>query len=99
MKATRMLHEIGQSLWLDNISRNLLDRGALKCYIDDLSFTGLTASQDFRSCNQEGAGRPAARRRHEVLRKSLERPHGGARGQERGPPESELAAVKKGVGQ
>jgi transaldolase len=44
MKATRMLHEIGQSLWLDNIMRDLLDRGVLKCYIDELSITGLTSN-------------------------------------------------------
>jgi transaldolase len=44
MKATRMLHEIGQSLWLDNIRRDLLDRGVLKWYIDELSITGLTSN-------------------------------------------------------
>jgi transaldolase len=47
MKATRMLHEIGQSLWLDSITRDLLDSGTLKRYIDDLSFTGLTAVPRF----------------------------------------------------
>jgi transaldolase len=44
MKATRLLHEIGQSLWLDNITRDLLDRGVLKYYIDELSVTGLTSN-------------------------------------------------------
>src|SRR2546426_7931510 len=33
MKATQMLHELGQSLWLDNITRDLLDSGTLKRYI------------------------------------------------------------------
>ena len=44
MKATQMLHEIGQSLWLDNITRDLLDRGTLQRYIDELSVTGLTSN-------------------------------------------------------
>src|ERR1700747_142492 len=44
MKATRMLHELGQSLWLDNITRNLLKTGVLGRYIDELSVTGLTSN-------------------------------------------------------
>ncbi len=44
MKATQMLHDLGQSLWLDNITRDLLDRGTLKRYIDELSVTGLTSN-------------------------------------------------------
>jgi transaldolase len=44
MKATQLLHELGQSLWLDNITRDLLDSGTLKRYIDDLSVTGLTSN-------------------------------------------------------
>src|SRR3981189_1264673 len=44
MKATQMLHDLGQSLWLDNITRDLLDRGTLKRYIDQLSGTGLTSN-------------------------------------------------------
>jgi len=44
MKATQLLHELGQSLWLDNITRDLLDSGTLKHYIDDLSVTGLTSN-------------------------------------------------------
>jgi transaldolase len=44
MKATRLLHDLGQSLWLDNITRDLLDSGTLKRYIDDLSVTGLTSN-------------------------------------------------------
>jgi len=44
MKATQMLHDLGQSLWLDNITRDLLDSGTLKRYIDQLSVTGLTSN-------------------------------------------------------
>jgi transaldolase len=44
MKATQMLHELGQSLWLDNITRDLLDSGTLKRYLDELSVTGLTSN-------------------------------------------------------
>jgi transaldolase len=44
MKATRTLLDLGQSLWLDNITRNLLKTGELRRYIDDLSVTGLTSN-------------------------------------------------------
>ena len=44
MKATRQLHDLGQSLWLDNITRDLLNSGTLKRYIDELSVTGLTSN-------------------------------------------------------
>lgn len=44
MKATERLHELGQSLWLDNITRDLLDQGALKRYRDEFSVTGLTSN-------------------------------------------------------
>ena len=44
MKATRLLHDLGQSLWLDNITRDLLNRGTLKNYIDQFSVTGLTSN-------------------------------------------------------
>ena len=44
MKATEMLHNLGQSLWLDNITRDLLNQGTLKSYIDELSVTGLTSN-------------------------------------------------------
>jgi transaldolase len=44
MKATQSLHSLGQSLWLDNITRDLLDSGTLKRYIDELSVTGLTSN-------------------------------------------------------
>ena len=44
MKATELLHNLGQSLWLDNITRDLLNSGTLKHYIDELSVTGLTSN-------------------------------------------------------
>jgi transaldolase len=44
MKATQMLHELGQSLWLDNITRTLVTSGTLRQYIDQLSVTGLTSN-------------------------------------------------------
>jgi transaldolase len=44
MKATQQLHDLGQSLWLDNITRDLLATGTLKRYIDELSITGLTSN-------------------------------------------------------
>ena len=44
MNATRILHNLGQSLWLDNISRSLLKTGRLRRYIDEFSVTGLTSN-------------------------------------------------------
>ncbi|MGB6307771.1 MAG: transaldolase family protein, partial [Steroidobacteraceae bacterium] len=44
MTITKNLHDLGQSLWLDNITREILDNGTLRRYIDDLSVTGLTSN-------------------------------------------------------
>ncbi len=44
MKPTAKLNGLGQSLWLDNITRTILDDGTLKGYIDELSVTGLTSN-------------------------------------------------------
>ena len=44
MKATQLLHDLGQSLWLDNITRELLDRGMLERYKSELSVSGLTSN-------------------------------------------------------
>ena len=44
MKATQALHGLGQSLWLDNITRELLTSGTLERYIDELPVTGLTSN-------------------------------------------------------
>jgi transaldolase len=44
MKPTQELHELGQSIWIDNITRTMLDDGTLQRYIDELSVTGLTSN-------------------------------------------------------
>src|SRR5215475_7370616 len=44
MNATKALHDLGQSLWLDNITRDILDNGTLQRYINELSVTGLTSN-------------------------------------------------------
>ena len=44
MKTTQRLHDLGQSLWLDNITRDLLNSGTLKRYIEEFSVTGLTSN-------------------------------------------------------
>ena len=44
MKPTQQLHNLGQSIWLDNITRDLLDSGTLERYIRELSVTGLTSN-------------------------------------------------------
>jgi transaldolase len=44
MNITKTLHDLGQSLWLDNITREILDNGTLRRYIDELSVTGLTSN-------------------------------------------------------
>jgi transaldolase len=44
MKATQLLHNMGQSIWLDNITRDLLESGTLQRYVDELSVTGLTSN-------------------------------------------------------
>jgi transaldolase len=44
MKPTQRLHDLGQSLWLDNVTREMIQNGTLKRYIDELSVTGLTSN-------------------------------------------------------
>jgi transaldolase len=44
MNPTKALHDLGQSLWLDNITRNLVNGGTLQRYIDEFSVTGLTSN-------------------------------------------------------
>ena len=44
MKPTTTLHDLGQSLWLDNVTRALLSSGTLQRYIAELSVTGLTSN-------------------------------------------------------
>src|SRR5215475_8787311 len=44
MRATERLHQQGQSLWLDNLTRRMLDSGELARYVEEYSITGLTAN-------------------------------------------------------
>ncbi len=44
MRATQLIHDLGQSIWLDNITRDMLKTGTLKRYIDEFSVTGLTSN-------------------------------------------------------
>jgi len=44
MNRTRRLEDLGQSLWLDNITRGMLDDGTLRRYVDEYSITGLTSN-------------------------------------------------------
>ena len=46
MTPTQELHDLGQSLWLDNITRTMLDDGTEQGYIDDLNVTGQTSNPD-----------------------------------------------------
>jgi transaldolase len=56
MKPTRELHDLGQSLWLDNITRELLDDGTLQRYISEFDVTGLTSNPTiFDKAIQSGA--------------------------------------------
>ncbi|MGP3965601.1 transaldolase family protein [Nonomuraea sp. 3N208] len=56
MKATQALHELGQSLWLDNITRGMLEAGQIRRYIDDYAVTGLTSTPSiFDAAIESGA--------------------------------------------
>jgi len=64
MNATQKLHDLGQSLWLDNITRSLLASGTLRRYIDELSVTGLTSNPTiFDQAIKSGGDYDAAIRR------------------------------------
>ena len=83
VKATQQLHDLGQSLWLDNITRDLLDSGTLQRYIDELSVTGLTSNptifdKAIASSSVVRRGDPAPGRRAAVGRGAVLR--AGARG-------------------
>ena len=61
MKPTQQLHDLGQSLWLDNITRGLLTDGTLRRYISELSVTGLTSNPTiFDNAIKEGGFYDAA---------------------------------------
>jgi transaldolase len=64
MSATESLHELGQSIWLDNITREMLDSGRLQRYIDELAVTGLTSNPSiFDKAIASGAYDDAIRRK------------------------------------
>jgi transaldolase len=44
MRGTQLLHDLGQSIWIDNITRDMVQSGTLKRYIDEFSVTGLTSN-------------------------------------------------------
>ena len=88
MKATQLLHNLGQSLWLDNITRDLLDSGTLSRYIQELSVTGLTSIRPSSTTPSKTAGLrrrdpPEAEARQigrgAFLRAGAGRPHPGRR--------------------
>ena len=95
MNATQQLHDMGQSLWLDNITRGLLTSGTLRRYIDEYAVTGLTSNPtifdhaikdgDFYgdAIRTEGVGRQV--RRSVVLRTRLGRSDSGRRFIRSGP--------------
>ena len=56
MKRTHQLHHLGQSLWLDNITREMLDKGTLRRYIDEYGITGLTSNPSIFDAAIAGAG-------------------------------------------
>ena len=56
MKRTHQLHHLGQSLWLDNITREMLDKGTLRRYIDEYGITGLTSNPSVFDAAIAGAG-------------------------------------------
>jgi Transaldolase/Fructose-6-phosphate aldolase len=65
MNATQRLHDLGQSLWLDDITRDLLTGGTLHRYIDELSVTGLTSNPmifDHAITKSQALTPPSARR-------------------------------------
>ena len=56
MAATKELHDAGQSLWLDNITRDSVNDGTIKRYIDELSLTGLTSNPTIFDNAIDGCG-------------------------------------------
>jgi transaldolase len=80
MKATQMLHELGQSIWLDKITRKLLTTGTLLRYIHEMLLTGLTSNPTIfdhaikNSSDYDDAirSKPSGSQRGEVVREILE---------------------------
>ena len=73
MKSTQLLHDQGQSLWLDNITRDLLNSGTLERYIHELSVTGLTSNPTiFDHALKNSTAYDVAIRDHRADKKSVE---------------------------
>jgi transaldolase len=73
MKTTQQLHGLGQSLWLDNITRELLIDGTLQRYISEFSVTGLTSNPTiFDQAMKNGSAYDAAIREKTIEGKSGE---------------------------
>jgi len=73
MKATQLLHSLGQSLWLDNITDELLDRGTLQKYIEQYCVTGLTSNPTiFNHAIKQSASYTARIREKAKARKTTE---------------------------
>ncbi len=73
MTVTRQLHDLGQSIWLDNITRGILDDGTLERYIREWSVTGLTSNPSiFDHAFKSGDAYDAAIRRESAAGKSGE---------------------------
>ena len=73
MKTTQQLHDLGQSLWLDNITRELLNDGTMQRYIDEFSVTGLTSNPSiFDKAIKEGSAYDGSIRRKTAEGKSGE---------------------------
>jgi transaldolase len=73
LNATTLLHELGQSLWLDNITRDLLDDGIFERYVRELSVTGLTSNPTiFDHAIRNSSAYDAAIRRHRAEGKAGE---------------------------
>lgn len=73
MNATQRLHSLGQSLWLDNMTRGLLMNGTLQRYIREFSVTGLTSNPTiFDKAIKEGDFYDAAIRQKTTQGKSGE---------------------------
>ena len=84
--ASKALNRLGQSLWLDNIMRNLLDSGTLQRYIDELSVTGLTSNPTiFDHAISHSSRYDAEIRRRQVVRHFLTRVARGDRREEQDP--------------
>jgi len=64
MKATQLLHDLGQSIWLDNITRDLLESGTLQRYINKLSVTGLTSNPTIFDHAIKNSSQPTHRHRY-----------------------------------